>query len=158
MIPPTDRKMKHGDAVVLEISPRVEGYWNQIVRVLTIGPAAQWLTDAYEVVRLARQEALKHLRPAEPMAALSTAMKTTIEAHGYTMKPPASGTHLTGLDLTDLRITEKTTQTFMPGMAITVHPMMNLGLGRQLFWGETYLVTATGYEPLNRCADKLTFL
>ena len=35
VIPQTDRPIKNGDAVLLEISPRVRGYWNQIVRVLS---------------------------------------------------------------------------------------------------------------------------
>ncbi|MFC1491068.1 M24 family metallopeptidase [Nitrospinota bacterium] len=157
VIPPTDRKIKRGDAVLFEISPRVEGYWNQIVRVLCLGPAAKWLTDAYDVVRLARDESLKHLRPGEPMVAMITATKRVIEEHGYDMWPYGLA-HLTGLDLGIYPFTEDTTGTLMPGMGVVVHPMFPLGPDRQLFMGETYVVTEDGYEPLNRCSDELACL
>jgi len=38
---------------------------------------------------------------------------------------------------------------------VTVHPMFQLGTDRQIFWGETYVVTPGGYEPLNRASDEL---
>lgn len=154
VIPPAERSMCRGDAVVLEISPRVEGYWNQIVRILTLGPPARWLVDAYKVVRQARDEALKHMNPGAPMVAMVTAMQKVIEKGGYSLWPYGL-VHITGLDLTDYMITPKSTGTLKAGMVLTLHPMFSLGPDRQLFFGESYLVTSTGHEPLNQCSDEL---
>jgi Xaa-Pro aminopeptidase len=146
--------VKRGEALLLEISPRVDGYWNQIGRILTIGTPAEWLREAYEVVRVARDECLKHLRPGGEMAAMITTMLGVIESHGNKMWHYGLA-HITGLDLTDYMITPESTGRFAAGMVITVHPMLQLGADKQIFWGETYLVTPDGYEPLNRAPDDL---
>lgn len=157
VIPQTKRAMKKGDALLLEISPRVEGYWNQLVRILTLGPAEKWLIDAYDVVRAARDASLEHLKPGEPMVGLVTAMDEVFKAKGFEVWPFGL-VHITGLDLTDEMITPKTTGTLKPGMVITVHPMYQLGPDRQIFWGESYLMTESGFEQLNKCSDELACL
>jgi len=154
VIPQTERVVKRGDAVLLEISPRVWGYWNQIVRILSLGAPAGWLTEAYDVVRVARDECLKHLKPGGRMAGMITAMQKVIEGRGYKMWPYGLA-HITGLDLTDYMITPESTGTLQAGMVVTVHPMFQLGTDRQIFWGETYVVTPGGYDPLNRASDEL---
>lgn len=157
VIPQTKRAMKKGDALLLEISPRVEGYWNQIVRVLTLGPAEDWLVKAHDLVREARDETLKYLKPGEQMVSLVNAMDDVFKKHGYEVWPFGL-VHLTGLDLTDYMITPKSTGELKPGMVVTVHPMYNLGPNRQIFWGETYVVTEKGFDQLNRSSDELACL
>lgn len=157
VIPQTDRAMKKGDAVLLEISPRVEGYWNQLVRVLALGPASDWLTEAYAVVRHARDAALKKLLPGRPMVEMVDAMDKVFRTRGYEVWPYGL-VHITGLDLTDYMITPKSVGDLEPGMVVTVHPMYNLGPDRQIFWGETYVVTENGFDPLNCCSDELACL
>jgi len=157
VIPQTDRPIKQGDAVLLEISPRVRGYWNQIVRVLALGEAEKWLVDAHKVVREARDASLEHMKPGEPMVGMVTAMNDVFEKHGYEVWPYGL-VHLTGLDLTDYMITPLSEGDLEPGMVVTTHPMFNLGPNRQIFWGETYLVTDDGHEPLNTSTDELVCL
>ena len=157
VIPQPDRPVRRGDALLLEISPRVRGYWTQIVRVLTLGEAERWLIDAHQVVREARDASLAHLKPGEPMVAMVRAMNETFEKNGYEVWPYGL-VHLTGLDLTDYMITPVSEGVLAPGMVVTTHPMFNLGADRQIFWGETYLVTDDGHEPLNRSTDELACL
>ncbi len=157
VIPQTDRAVRGGDALLLEISPRVRGYWNQIVRVLTLGEPAQWLVDAHQVVREARDASLESMQPGAPMVGMVTAMNEVFEKHGYEVWPYGL-VHLTGLDLTDYMITPVSEGELRPGMVVTTHPMFNLGPNRQIFWGETYLITDEGYEPLNRSTDELACL
>ena len=63
--------------------------------------------------------------------------------------------HLTGLDLTDYMITPKSTGTLKPNQIVTVHPMYQLSSNRQIFWGESYVITENGFEPINISSDKL---
>ncbi len=157
VIPQTKRAMKKGDALLLEISPRVEGYWNQLVRVLTLGPAEKWLVEAYDVVRRARDASLESLKAGEPMVGLVEPMNKVFKSEGFEVWPYGL-VHITGLDLTDYMITPESTGELEPGMVVTVHPMYNLGPDRQIFWGETYVITNSGFEPLNLCSDELACL
>ncbi len=157
VIPQTDRPIRRGDAVLLEISPRVQGYWNQIVRVLALGEPEKWLIDAHQIVREARDASLEHLKPGEPMVGMVKAMNEVFRKHGREVWPYGL-VHLTGLDLTDYMITPVSEGEITPGMVVTTHPMFNLGVNRQIFWGETYVVTDDGYEPLNKSPDALACL
>lgn len=156
VIPQTERKVKKGDALLLEISPRVDGYWNQIVRILTVGAPAPWLVQAFDAVQMARDASLKHLKPGGQMSSMVDAMLKVIEGSGKGYKMwPYGLAHNLGLDLADYQITPESTGTFETGMVITVHPMFKLGTDREMFYGETYLVTESGYESLNKALDKL---
>ena len=55
-------------------------------------------------------------------------------------------------------ITPKSTGEIKPGMVVTVHPMFNIAPNRQIFWGETYVVTNDGYDQMNRSTDELACL
>ena len=154
VIPQTDRKMEKGDAVLLEISPRVNGYWNQLVRVLCLGQPESWLTEAYDLVRRARDATLEVLGPDKPMIGLVDAMNKVFADSGREVWPYGL-VHLTGLDLTDYMITPKSTGTLKPNQIVTVHPMYQLSPNRQIFWGESYVITEDGFEPINISSDKL---
>ena len=154
VIPQTDRKMEKGDAVLLEISPRVNGYWNQLVRVLCLGQPESWLTEAYDLVRRARDATLEVLGPDKPMIGLVDAMNKVFADSGREVWPYGL-VHLTGLDLTDYMITPKSTGTLKPNQIVTVHPMYQLSPNRQIFWGESYVITEDGFEPINISSDEL---
>ena len=154
VIPQTDRKMEKGDAVLLEISPRVNGYWNQLVRVLCLGQPESWLIEAYDLVRRARDATLEVLGPDKPMIGLVDAMNKVFADSGREVWPYGL-VHLTGLDLTDYMITPKSTGTLKPNQIVTVHPMYQLSSNRQIFWGESYVITENGFEPINISSDKL---
>jgi len=146
--------MEKGDAVLLEISPRVNGYWNQLVRVLCLGQPESWLTEAYDLVRRARDATLEVLGPDKPMIGLVDAMNKVFADSGREVWPYGL-VHLTGLDLTDYMITPKSTGTLKPNQIVTVHPMYQLSSNRQIFWGESYVITEDGFEPINISSDKL---
>ena len=150
VVPPTNRAFGKGDLVLLEITPRVGGYWNQIVRLVSFGKPPASVQKAHDACIEAKHAALKHMRPGEPLAEMSRAAQKVLERHGYAMKDFGC-VHTTGLDLSELIIMTTTEGHVEPGMLITLHPMISTGDWRQLFVGETYAVTQNGYEALNRC-------
>ncbi|NND50157.1 MAG: M24 family metallopeptidase, partial [Rhizobiales bacterium] len=85
----------------------------------------------------------------------------TIEASlaqsGHTMKDVA-GAHTIGLDLSEQIITLSNPGTVAEGMVVTVHPMIDLGGGRQLFVGDTVLVGPRGLERLGETRDDIVIL
>ena len=91
------------------------------------------------------------------MVEMVDAMDKVFRTRGYEVWPYGL-VHITGLDLTDSMITPMSVGNLEPGMVVTVHPMYNLGPDRQIFWGETYVVTENGFDPLNCCSDELACL
>lgn len=157
VVPPTLRPMERGECVLLEISPRVGGYWNQIVRLFCLGPPPRVLVEAHRVCLDAKARALEAIRPGVALSEIMKAIHRVAGRAGLTAKPPGCA-HLIGLDLGETTITEETTMLAEPGMLVTLHPMLDLGTGRQLFAGETYLVMDAGCERLNRCPDEIVTL
>lgn len=157
VIPSTSRQFRNGDLVLLEITPRVGGYWNQIVRLVSFGKPPASAQKAHDACLEAKHAALKHMRPGEPLSAMLLAAKEALEQHGYAMKNFGS-VHTTGLDLSELIVMPATEAPVEPGMLITLHPMISTGDRRQLFVGETYAVTPGGYEILNHCGEEIVVI
>ncbi|OGL63868.1 MAG: hypothetical protein A3J27_05125 [Candidatus Tectomicrobia bacterium RIFCSPLOWO2_12_FULL_69_37] len=154
VVPPADRAFREGDLALLEITPRVGGYWNQIVRLASFGKPPASAQRAHDACVEAKHAALRHMKPGEPLAAMARAAREVLEKRGYAMKDFGS-VHTTGLDLSELIIMTATEGHVEPGMLITLHPMISTGDWRQLFVGETYAVTQTGCEALNRCGEAI---
>lgn len=152
VVPPAARMFREGDLALLEITPRVAGYWNQIVRLVSFGPPPASVQKAHYACIEAKHAALERMRPGEPLAGMSRAAQKALERHGYAMKDFGS-IHTTGLDLSEQIIMTTTEGLIEPGMLITLHPMISIGDWRQLFVGETYAVTGNGHEMLNHCDE-----
>lgn len=157
VVPPTQRPMERGETLLLEISPRVGGYWDQIVRLFSLGPPPKVLLDAHRACLDAKARALEALRPGVALGEVMRAINRVAVGAGLTAKPPGCA-HLIGLDLSETIITEDITMPAESGMLVTLHPMFDLGAGRQLFTGETYRVTEAGCEGLHRSPDEIVVL
>ncbi|MEK6711439.1 MAG: M24 family metallopeptidase [Nitrospinota bacterium] len=157
VIPPTSRAFQKGDLALLEITPRVDGYWNQIVRLVSFGKPPDEAGRAHAACLEAKHAALRHMRPGEDLADMARAAQKVLEGHGYAMKDVGS-VHTTGLDLSELLIMTSTEMRAEEGMLITLHPMIATGEWRQLFIGETYVITADGYERLNHCPEEIAVI
>lgn len=157
VVPPTGRKFRKGDLVLLEISPRVKGYWNQIVRLVSLGEPPAYIRKAHAACLAAKYSALDKLKPGGTFTDLARALNDTLVEHGYTMKGIGSA-HTIGLDLSESFINLDNRRTIEPGFLVTVHPMVATGDWRQLFIGETYFVHAGGLEMLNKCDEEIAVL
>ncbi len=157
VVSPTSKVFSDGDLALLEISPRVEGYYSQIVRLVSFGPVNPDIARAHEACVEAKKAALAVLLPGTPFTKVSKAMKNTLDQHGYTMKDIA-GAHTIGLDLSELIITLNNPGVVEVGMVVTVHPMASLPGGRQLFVGDTVLIGSSGPEFLGEVRDDIIVL
>ncbi len=157
VIPPTSRTFRDGDLVLLEITPRVGGYWNQIVRLVSLGEPPEYIARAHKACLEAKQRALEHLKPGEGFAAMAHAASDVLKEHGYSMKEAGSG-HFAGLDLSESPMTLDSKVILEPGMLVTLHPMVPTGEWRQMFIGETYVVTPDGHEMLNHCKEEIIII
>src|SRR5208282_5995964 len=141
--PPTERKFQKGDLVLLEITPRVKGYYNQIVRLVSLGEPPAYMKKAHAACLDAKHSALAKLKPGETFTTVAKALNDTLIKHGYAMKGIGSA-HTIGLDLSESFINLDNGRKVEPGFLVTIHPMVATGDWRQLFIGETFFVHAAG--------------
>ena len=60
---PTHRRLEVGDSVLMEITPRYEGYWTQVVRAINVGKPNPDLEAIQKVCRGAIRVGLEQFKP-----------------------------------------------------------------------------------------------
>jgi len=151
---PSSRRVEDGDSIVMEITPRYEGYWTQLVRTVNIGRPNRDIVKMHGVCCSAIKKGLECFKPGGTIKDVVLAMDSYVTNCGYLFKPPSG--HSCGVDLLEARVSLKNEMVLEPGMAVIIHPTVFTSDGKNsFFWGETYLVNPGGYERLHRSTDEL---
>jgi Xaa-Pro aminopeptidase len=151
---PSMRKVETGDSIVMEITPRYEGYWTQLVRTATVGKPNQDLAKIHRVCIGAIERGLPFLKPGKKVKDVVLAMESHVKESGFLLRPPLG--HICGIDLIEARVSMQNETVLEPGTAMILHPTIFTPDGkRSFFWGETYLITREGFEQLHHSGDKL---
>jgi Xaa-Pro dipeptidase len=151
---PSQRRVEAGESVVMEITPRVEGYWTQIVRTVNVARPNAELEKLYGVSRDAIRKGLEVFKPGKTIRDVVLAMDAYVKECGYLFRPPTG--HICGVDLIEGRVSPQNTRVLESGTAVIIHPTIATPDGKNtFFWGETYLVTDAGHERLNPVTDEL---
>ncbi|MDI7259363.1 MAG: Xaa-Pro peptidase family protein [Thermodesulfobacteriota bacterium] len=151
---PSPRRVEDSDSIVMEITPRYEGYWTQLVRTVNVGKPNRDLEKMHRVCCDAIKKGLKWFKPGKTMKEVVLAMESYVTDSGYILKPPLG--HICGIDLLEARVSRQNENVLEPGMAVIIHPTVFTPDGKNsFFWGETYLVNHDGYERLHRSTDEL---
>ncbi len=152
----SDRPLERGRAALLEISPQVGGYWTQLVRVVSIGEPSPILAKMHEVTMTAMDEALAELAPGVVIGGPLGKMEKMIEDAGFQVMATDTG-HDLGCTLGE-KVTWLTRETAFeaePGQVFEIHPVVMHPAGGCLLIGDTYLITETGVERMNRAPRDL---
>lgn len=153
-VTPSERRIQEGDSIVLEITPRYQGYWTQLVRMVNVGQRNDELEQIQIVARDAIRRGLEEFKPGNKVKDVALAMQAYIAQTGFVPRAPFG--HVCGIDLVEERVSLDNERLFVPGFAAIVHPMVKTADDKNLiFWGETYLATKEGYERLHKTGDDL---
>ena len=151
---PSPRRVEEGDSIVMEITPRFEGYWTQLVRTVNVGKANQDLEKMQRVCCAAIKKGLEWFKPGKTVKDVVLAMEVYVADCGYLFKPPSG--HICGIDGVEARVSRQNEMVLEPRMAVIIHPTVFTPDGKNsFFWGETYLVNQEGYERLHGSTDEL---
>jgi Xaa-Pro aminopeptidase len=151
---PTHRRIRIGDSLLMEITPRYEGYWTQLVRAVNVGQPNTDLDKIQRVCRGAINKGLEQFKPGKKIRDIVLAMECYVAGCGYLLKSPFG--HICGVDLIEGRVSPQKEMLLTPGTAVIIHPTVFTPDGKHWsFCGETYLVTQDGYERLHRTGDEL---
>ena len=152
-----DKVIEQGDSVAMEITPRYNGYWTQLVRTLSIGEPSEDFKIIHKVVVEALHDVLSELRPGNPIGNIAKKIRKFTEDSGYVFSLPCG--HICGIDLNEERIDEANMRPLLPGMAVILHPsVITPKLQTGIFWGETFLITESGCEKLMNSSDELVVI
>ena len=140
-----NRKIEAGDVVAVEITPRYNGYWTQIVRTVCVGEKNEDAEAIRQVIVGSVNAGKELLKAKTPICEIVRKMREYAEDAGYNFVMPCG--HLAGIDLDEGDMTEDITKPLEPGMLVILHPtIITDDMDTSIFWGESYIVTEKGFE------------
>ncbi len=148
------RVLKRGDCVAMEITPRYEGYWSQMVRTICVGEPSADAEEMRAAVEGCIESVLPLLRPGVPVRAVAEAIEAYAKANGYRAMLPCG--HICGVDLNEYRLDASLDVPMTEGMSVILHPtLLKEGMKTGLFWGQCYTVTPEGGKCLMASSREL---
>ena len=150
------KKVEPGDAVWLEITPRYDGYWSQLVRYVQVSEPNPELEEVHALIRKTLDLAVKGVQPGKTIGSMVRELREKFPSISSDYTIGWNVGHICGLDLTDGNLLDESEVIMAPGMALIIHPsLIKLDGTCELFTGETYMVTETGCERLMKSDDKI---
>ncbi|MCR4894869.1 MAG: M24 family metallopeptidase [Eubacteriales bacterium] len=142
-----DNTLTKGDSVALEMTPRYNGYWTQIVRTISVGAPNPDLEEFVRVTRGSIEAGKAVMKAGLPISEMVAAMDRYAVSEGYRCREPLG--HICAVDLNEERVSKTNERLLTPGMCVILHPtVVNDQVPNGIFWGESYIVTDTGYEKI----------
>ena len=145
---PSDRVLGPEDNLLLELTPRFQGYYTQLTIVHPLQDPSPRMKEFLDITFAAQKAGLNLMKPGNRAGDVARAMKNIVEKSGYTF--PYRGGHSMGHDLDEPPAIVVEDETILsPGMVIVVHPSVMDKNGDGIFIGDSYLINDTGWERLN---------
>jgi Xaa-Pro dipeptidase len=79
----SSRQLQRGDFVMVELGVVVDGYWSDLTRTVTVGPASDRQREIYETVKSAQEASLRAVRPGASGVVVDAAGRRIIEEKGF---------------------------------------------------------------------------
>ena len=80
---PSERRLKPGDGVLVDMGCTVQGYWSDITRTVFYGEPNEKQKDIYDVVLKANRTAFDAIKPGVTCGSIDLAARKVIENAGY---------------------------------------------------------------------------
>jgi Xaa-Pro aminopeptidase len=120
---PTDRSLRAGDLVVLDMGAVLEGYASDMTRTVAIGEPPDVAREGYRVVREAQQRALDAARSGITGKELDAAARRSIEEAGLGEHFAHGLGHGIGLEVHEWpRVSHSVDETLPAGACVTIEP------------------------------------
>ena len=170
-IPSDDVVLKDGDIVNVDCSTILDGYFSDSSRMFMIGEVSEERKRLVEVTHESIEEALKAVKPWEPIGNLAVVVSNYAKEHGYSVVRELGG-HGCGNEFHEEPFVsfvplQDPGMIMAPGMVFTIEPMLNGGKPDVVFdqedgwtvttidgadsaqWEVELVVTEDGYELLS---------
>jgi Xaa-Pro aminopeptidase len=151
---PSDRQIRTGEPVLVDIAARVGGYFADTTQQVFIGSPPDDYRAAYDAVAAAHREGVESARPGIEIQDIDARSNDVLQNHGFPRETRTG--HGIGLDVHEPPFVMAGDRTVLePGMAFTIEP----GVYQQGRFGvrieDTVLVSADGMRILTAAARPL---
>lgn len=152
---PTNRVIKNGDIVLLDLQVCVEGQWSDLTRVYFVGDISDAQRKAYAQVVDAIAEGEKMLRPGTKAKDLWHAMRDSI---GTEFAFAHHGGHCIGTEniVTEPRFVPESEDVLQAGMIVTLEPAVYYPEQFGIRLENNYRITQDGYVRLCDLSMEIT--
>lgn len=148
--PPTERKFRDGDAVIVDLVCRREGYHGDMTRTFALGAVSDEVKRAYGVVCSAQRAAFEAVRPGVACEDVDSAARSVIEAAGLGAYFCHRLGHGIGLDVHEPPyLVQGNRQVLEPGMCVTIEPGVYVPGQFGVRIEDVVAVTDAGYDLLS---------
>lgn len=166
---PSDRQLKDGDIVNIDVTVNKNGYHGDNSRMYIIGEVAKPIQRLCDTTYLAMWQGIAQVKPGNTLGDIGFAIQKYAQNNGYTIVEEYCGHGIGKVFHEDPQVLHygkpKTGLTLVAGMIFTIEPMINQGRRHVRFlsngwtavtkdrslsaqWEHTVLVTDTGAEVL----------
>ena len=156
---PGDRKLKHGDFVVVDAAAKYAGYHADMTRTVVIGKPTNKHREIYELVKKAQQAGIDAAQAGVTCKAVDDATRDVIADAGYGDKFIHSTGHGIGLEIHSFpRLSQQSEEILHENNVVTIEPGVYL-----TGWGgvrieDDIVVKKDGNEVLNKTSKELLIL
>jgi len=120
---PTDRRIRKGDLVTVDLTLRYKGYIADATRTFAVGTIDAEKKKVYQIVKEAQEHGLDAVKDGEKCSAVDNACRSFIKKEGYGKYFIHSTGHGIGLEVHEPPwIRAKNTEVLHKNMAITIEP------------------------------------
>lgn len=153
---PGDRRLAHGDAVVVDIGGLLDGYGSDMTRTYAVGAPPEGFAAAYDVLQAAQAAAVATVRPGITAGEVDAAARDVLTAAGLGDAFVHRTGHGIGLDTHEEPwILGGSDVVLAPGMAFSVEPGFYLEGRYGARIEDIVVVTEDGVRSLNRVGRDL---
>ncbi len=134
---------------LLEISPRLDGYYSQLTIPVTTHQNDRAALQAYDDVVASKVAAQPLMRPGTDLTDLAGFISEYLRERGHALASLSLG-HFCGMALEEPRHEPSRSHVLEENMTLIFHPVIGNAELRSLMRADTYLITPSGAERLNR--------
>ena len=118
-----NRRIEHGDPVVLDFGGLMYGYGSDTTRTVTVGEPTQEVRDVHDIVQRAQQAAFEAVRPGVPCQEIDRVARAVITEAGYGEQFIHRTGHGIGVTTHEPPyVVEGEQQALRPGMCFSIEP------------------------------------
>jgi Xaa-Pro dipeptidase len=150
---PGDRKISEGDCILLEMTTAYGGYWNQLVRMVSVKKENPELIRFHRAALAGLHDGLAGITGKPKTVEFLQAVAAATNREGFTLAFPSG--HFVGLDVMEGRVSPDSPVVLEAGVAVVIHPCVMDARGVRLLWGETYFMSGDSPVRLNHADDAL---
>jgi Xaa-Pro dipeptidase len=154
---PGDRRLKPGEAILVDMGCTVHGYWSDITRTVFYGEPSQRQREIYDIVLKANRAAFDAVKPGATCESVDKAARKVIEEAGYGDYFIHRLGHGVGLQVHEHPyMVRNNKQRLEPGMVFSDEPGIYIVGEIGIRVEDTVTCTQTGCESLTKFKRNLT--